>query len=71
MNDDAAAVGVALAREGIVAPDDDLPVIATIVAANRAGLAAARAAVTEEPEVAHGFLPPPWLFGDGGGPGPR
>ncbi|HLJ58859.1 MAG TPA: hypothetical protein VKZ50_03920 [bacterium] len=47
-----------LARQGIAADEDDLAVIVKIVAANRAGLERARAAVRGDPEVPHGFVPP-------------
>jgi hypothetical protein len=47
-----------LARQGIAVTDDDLAMIATIVAANRAALARVPAGAVEDPEVSHGFLPP-------------
>lgn len=48
-----------LARLGIAVTDDDLAAIAKIVAANRAALARVPADAVEDPEVSHGFLPPP------------
>jgi hypothetical protein len=51
-------IRAALARQGIVAGDDD---IAAIVKTNRAGLARALAAVSgagPAPEVPQGFIPP-------------
>jgi|GEM_PF-2429618 len=47
-----------LARQGITVTDDDLAMITTIVAANRAALARVPAGAVEDPEVSHGFLPP-------------
>lgn len=52
-------IRAALAREGITVGEDDLAAIVKIVEANRAGLERARAAVSGEPEVPHGFVPPP------------
>jgi hypothetical protein len=51
-------IRAALRRQGIAVNDDDVAVIVKIVETNRAGLARARAAVSSEPEVPHGFVPP-------------
>jgi hypothetical protein len=51
-------IRAALGRQGIGVNDDDVAVIVKIVETNRAGLARAQAAVSGEPEVPHGFLPP-------------
>ena len=47
-----------LARRGVAVGDDDIDAIAKIVGMNRAALADALAKVGEEPDVAHGFIPP-------------
>ncbi len=47
-----------LARQGVAITDDDLDVIVKIVTTNRAALAKAQAAVTDEPDVPQGFVPP-------------
>ncbi|HEV2282178.1 MAG TPA: hypothetical protein VGX75_07285 [bacterium] len=51
-------VRAALARQGITVGEDDLAVVVKIVEANRAGLERALAAVSGEPEVPQGFVPP-------------
>lgn len=55
---DAAQIREELARQGIVVTDEDLAMIAKIVAGNRAGLARVPAGAVDDPEVSHGFLPP-------------
>jgi hypothetical protein len=56
--DQTAEIRTVLARQGIPVDDDDLAAIVKTVAASRAGLARALAAVSGSPEVPHGFVPP-------------
>jgi hypothetical protein len=56
--DTANEIRAVLAREHIAVREDDLAAIVKIVEANRAALERARAAVSGEPEVPQGFVPP-------------
>jgi hypothetical protein len=51
-------IRAALARQGIVVDEDDIAAIVRMVETNRAGLARALAAVSGEPDVPQGFIPP-------------
>jgi len=58
VNATANEIRAALARQGIAVGEDDLAAIVKMVETNRVALARALAAVSGEPDVPQGFIPP-------------